>query len=153
GPGVPIQQALTALPLGKGRIVQTGKGVAILAFGTVLANCKEAGKALNASVVDMRFVKPIDEALILELAAQHHLLVTVEENTVHGGAGSAVNELLAQRNLVLPVLNLGIPDIYVDHAKPAEMIEQCGLHAAGIEASIRARLQDLQTGSLSDSHG
>jgi len=123
--------------------------VAILAFGTVLANCKEAGKLLNATVVDMRFVKPLDEALVLEMAAQYHLLVTVEENAIMGGAGSAVNELLAQRNLVVPVLNLGIPDIYVDHAKPAEMIEQCGLHAAGIEASIRARLQDLDAGALS----
>ena len=149
GPGAVIEKAMTALPIGRGRIVQSGKGVAILAFGTVLANCKEAGKLLNATVVDMRFVKPLDEALILEMAAQYHLLVTVEENAIMGGAGSAVNELLAQRNLVVPVLNLGIPDIYVDHAKPAEMIEQCGLHAAGIEASIRARLQDLDAGALS----
>ncbi|HVK98810.1 MAG TPA: 1-deoxy-D-xylulose-5-phosphate synthase [Dongiaceae bacterium] len=149
GPGAVIEKAMTALPIGRGRIVQSGKGVAILAFGTVLANCKEAGKLLNATVVDMRFVKPLDEALVLEMAAQYHLLVTVEENAIMGGAGSAVNELLAQRNLVVPVLNLGIPDIYVDHAKPAEMIEQCGLHAAGIEASIRARLQDLDAGALS----
>ncbi|NPU93214.1 MAG: 1-deoxy-D-xylulose-5-phosphate synthase [Gammaproteobacteria bacterium] len=152
GPGIPIEQQLTALPIGKGRIVQPGKGVAILAFGTVLANCKEAGKAFGATVVDMRFVKPIDEALILELAASHHLLVTVEENAVMGGAGSAVNELLAQRNLVLPVLNLGIADIYVDHAKPAEMIEQCGLHAAGIESAIHARIKDLETGKLNEIH-
>ena len=144
GPGVTIEKQMKSLPLGKGRVVQPGKGVAILAFGPVLAASREAAKALGATVADMRFVKPIDEALILELAAGHELLVTVEENTVMGGAGSAVNELLAQRNIVMPVLNLGIPDHYIDHAKPAEMLEQCGLHAAGIEQSIRTRLQDLE---------
>ena len=140
GPGTPIEQTMTALPLGKGRIVQQGKGVAILAFGPVLTPCREVAKTLGASVADMRFVKPIDEALILELAANHDLLVTVEENTVMGGAGSAVNELLAQRNVVMPVLNLGIPDAYIDHAKPAEMLHACGLDADGIAAAIRARL-------------
>ena len=144
GPGAAIEKQMKSLPLGKGRIVQSGKGVAILAFGPVLAASREAGKIFGATVADMRFVKPIDETLILELAAGHELLVTVEENTVMGGAGSAVNELLAQRNIVMPVLNLGIPDHYIDHAKPAEMLEQCGLHAAGIERSIRTRLQDLE---------
>ena len=149
GPGTPIEQTMTALPLGKGRIVQQGKGVAILAFGPVLTPCREVAKTLGASVADMRFVKPIDEALILELAANHDLLVTVEENTVMGGAGSAVNELLAQRNVVMPVLNLGIPDAYIDHAKPAEMLHACGLDADGIAAAIRARLLDLEQGKLS----
>jgi 1-deoxy-D-xylulose-5-phosphate synthase len=142
GPGTPIEQQMTALPLGKGRIVHAGKGVAILAFGTVLAACREAGKQLGATVVDMRFVKPIDAALILELAANHELLVTVEENAIMGGAGSAVNELLAQRNLVQPILNLGIPDAYIDHAKPNEMQQACGLDADGILNAIRARLKE-----------
>ncbi len=149
GPGTPLEQKMTAMPLGKGRIVQPGKGVALLAFGPVLAACREVGKQLGATVADMRFVKPIDEALILELAANHDLLVTVEENAVMGGAGSAVNELLAHRNVVQPILNLGIPDTYIDHAKPAEMLALCGLDADGISAAIRARLQDLEAGKLS----
>jgi 1-deoxy-D-xylulose-5-phosphate synthase len=142
GPGTPIEQAMTALPLGKGRIVHAGKSVAILAFGTVLAACRDAGKQLGATVADMRFVKPIDAALILELAANHELLVTVEENAIMGGAGSAVNELLAQRNVVQPILNLGIPDAYIDHAKPNEMQQACGLDADGILNAIRARLKE-----------
>lgn len=149
GPGTPIEQKMTALPLGKGRVVQDGKGVAILAFGPVLAACREVGKIIGATVVDMRFVKPIDEALILDLAAGHDLLVTVEENAIMGGAGSAVNELLAQRNVVMPVLNLGIPDRYVDHAKPVEMLEACGLDADGIASAIQTRLKDLEQGKLS----
>ena len=149
GPGTPIEQKMTALPLGKGRVVQDGKGVAILAFGPVLAACREVGKVIGATVVDMRFVKPIDEALILDLAAAHDLLVTVEENAIMGGAGSAVNELLAQRNVVMPVLNLGIPDRYVDHAKPVEMLEACGLDADGIASAIQTRLKDLEQGKLS----
>ena len=91
----------------------------------------------------MRFVKPIDEALILQLADSHELLVTVEENAVQGGAGSAVHEVLARHGIVMPVLNLGIPDTYIEHGKPAEMIAQCGLDAEGIEQSIRDRLQQL----------
>lgn len=149
GPGTPIEQKMTALPLGKGRVVQDGKGVAILAFGPVLAACREVGKVIGATVVDMRFVKPIDEALILDLAAAHDLLVTVEENAIMGGAGSAVNELLAQRNVVMPMLNLGIPDRYIDHAKPAEMLEACGLDADGIAGAIQTRLKDLEQGKLS----
>jgi len=149
GPGTPIEQKMSALPLGKGRVVQDGKGVAILAFGPVLAACREVGKVIGATVVDMRFVKPIDEALILDLAAGHDLLVTVEENAIMGGAGSAVNELLAQRNVVMPVLNLGIPDRYIDHAKPAEMLEACGLDADGIASAIQTRLKDLEQGKLS----
>jgi len=115
----------------------------------VLAACREVGKIIGATVVDMRFVKPIDEALILDLAAGHDLLVTVEENAIMGGAGSAVNELLAQRNVVMPVLNLGIPDRYVDHAKPVEMLEACGLDADGIASAIQTRLKDLEQGKLS----
>ena len=91
----------------------------------------------------MRFVKPLDTQLIAELSASHELLVTVEENAVMGGAGSAVNEWLLAQGISLPVLNLGLPDIYVEHAKPAEMLAECGLDAAGIEAAIRARLDRL----------
>ena len=140
GPGALIEQNMSALPLGKGKLVRQGKGVAILGFGTLVAACQQVADKLNASVADMRFVKPIDEALILQLAAEHELLVTVEESAVMGGAGSAVNEVLAQHGVAVPVLNLGLPDYFVEQGKPAEMITECGLDAEGIERSINGRL-------------
>lgn len=148
GTGTEIKKTMQALPIGKGRLISQGKRVAILAFGTLLGNCKTVAAKLDASVADMRFVKPLDEELILQLAEQHELLVTVEENAVMGGAGSAVNEMLAKHNVVMPILNLGIADIYVEHGKPSEMLEQCGLHAEGIEQSIRDRLQQLDNNPL-----
>ncbi|MBB3105486.1 transketolase C-terminal domain-containing protein, partial [Azomonas macrocytogenes] len=98
-------------------------------------------ETLDATVADMRFVKPLDEALVRELAADHQLLVTLEENSLMGGAGSAVGELLARDNLAVPLLQLGLPDRYVEHARPAEMLAECGLDAAGIEAAVRRRLE------------
>ncbi len=143
GPGVPIGPALEPLPIGKGAITRQGEQVAILCFGTLHQQALKAAEALNATVANMRFVKPLDTQLIAELSASHQLLVTVEENAVMGGAGSAVNEWLLAEGISLPVLNLGLPDIYVEHAKPAEMLAECGLDAAGIEAAIRARLDRL----------
>ncbi|MAK74729.1 MAG: 1-deoxy-D-xylulose-5-phosphate synthase [Pseudomonadales bacterium] len=143
GPGVPIDPALEPLPIGKGLLTRRGEKVAILCFGTLHQQASKAAEALNATVANMRFVKPLDTQLIAELSASHELLVTVEENAVMGGAGSAVNEWLLAQGIKLPVLNLGLPDIYVEHAKPAEMLAECGLDAAGIEAAIRARLDRL----------
>ena len=143
GPGVPIDPALEPLPIGKGLLTRRGEKVAILCFGTLHQQASKAAEALNATVANMRFVKPLDTQLIAELSASHDLLVTVEENAVMGGAGSAVNEWLLAQGIKLPVLNLGLPDIYVEHAKPAEMLAECGLDAAGIEAAIRARLDRL----------
>ena len=143
GPGVPIDPALEPLPIGKGLLTRRGEKVAILCFGTLHQQASKAAEALNATVANMRFVKPLDTQLIAELSASHDLLVTVEENAVMGGAGSAVNEWLLAQGISLPVLNLGLPDIYVEHAKPAEMLAECGLDAAGIEAAIRARLDRL----------
>ncbi len=140
GPGAEIQQAMSALPLGKGRLIKEGNGVAVLSFGSVLGACRSVADRLSATLADMRFIKPIDQELILELADRHDLLVTVEENTVQGGAGSAVNEVLARHGIVIPVLNLGIPDYFVEHGKPVEMIAESGLDAEGIERSIRERL-------------
>lgn len=148
GCGAEIQKQMQTLPLGKGRIITTGKRVAILAFGTVLQTAKPVCSNLGATLADMRFVKPMDEALILQLAEQHELLVTLEENAVMGGAGSGVNEVLAQHNVVMPVLNLGIADYYVEHGKPSEMLQDCGLHAEGIEQSIRDRLRLLEENPL-----
>ncbi|MAG66918.1 1-deoxy-D-xylulose-5-phosphate synthase [Pseudomonas abyssi] len=143
GPGVPIDPALAPLPIGKGLVTRQGENVAILCFGTLHQHALKAAEALNATVANMRFVKPLDHALIAELSANHDLLVTVEENAVMGGAGSAVNEWLLAEGISLPVLNLGLPDVYVEHAKPSEMLAECGLDAAGIENAIRARLSRL----------
>ena len=126
GPGAQIEQAMTAVPIGKGTMRRTGAQVAILNFGTTLASAIEAAEHLNASVADMRFVKPIDEALIRQLAADHQLLVTVEENSVAGGAGAAVSEFLAAQGIVMPVLHIGLPDKFIDHGKHHEQLGAVG---------------------------
>jgi 1-deoxy-D-xylulose-5-phosphate synthase len=146
GPGAVIEKAMTAMPLGKGVLRRKGERVAILSFGSMLTPSLAAASALNASVADMRFVKPLDEALVRQLATSHDVLVTVEEHAVMGGAGSAVNEFLAREGLLVPVLNLGIPDAFIEHASHAEMLSACGLDAQGIEAAVRARLQSLKAG-------
>lgn len=140
GPGTVIEPTLEPLPIGKGRMIRTGDRVAILNFGTRLAAATEAAEAIDATVADMRFVKPLDEALIRELAETHKLLVTVEENTIAGGAGSAVTEFLNRECLLKPVLQLGLPDRYVEHGKHDELLAECGLDSEGIEAAIRKRL-------------
>lgn len=148
GPGADIQQALTALPLGKGRVVREGARVAILNFGTLLGSALEAADSLNATVADMRFVKPLDESLVLELAEQHDLLVTLEENVVAGGAGSAVTECLNKREVMLPVLQLGLPDRFVDHGKHGELLKECGLDPEGIRSAIASRIDRLGNAAL-----
>jgi len=140
GPNAPIDQALVPLEIGKGVIRREGSKVAMLVFGVQLADALKVAEKLDATVVDMRFVKPLDEALVRDIASRHELLVTIEENAIMGGAGSAVSEFLARENLLKPMLHLGLPDAYVEHAKPAQMLSECGLDAAGIEASIRKRL-------------
>ncbi|TXH92464.1 MAG: 1-deoxy-D-xylulose-5-phosphate synthase [Pseudomonas sp.] len=144
GPNAPIDPALETVEIGKAVVRRRGKKVALLVFGVQLAEALRVGETLDATVVDMRFVKPLDEALLRELAASHELLVTIEENAVMGGAGSAVSEFLAAENIVRPLLHLGLPDYYVEHAKPAQMLAECGLDASGIEAAVRRRLQLLE---------
>lgn len=143
GTGAAISEEMEALPLGKGVIRRKGQQVAILAFGSMLSPALSCANEHNATVADMRFVKPLDEKLIRELANSHALLVTLEENAVMGGAGSGVNEVLAQHGLAQPVLNLGIPDYYVEHAKPNEMLQECGLDADGIQKAITKRLLQM----------
>ncbi len=143
GPNATIEPGLEPLEIGKGVIRRQGSKVALLVFGVQLAEALQAGEALDATVVDMRFVKPLDEALVRQLAEAHDLMVTVEENSIMGGAGSAVSEFLAAESLHKPVLHLGLPDYYVEHAKPSEMLKECGLDAGGIEAATRARLAAL----------
>ena len=143
GPGVEIQQIMKTLPLGKGVVRRKGTQIAILAFGSMVSPSLEVGDQLNATVVDMRFVKPLDEDLILELANSHDLLVTVEENAIAGGAGSGVIEFISAAAIVMPTLNLGIPDYFVGHGKPAELLDECGLNSVGIRKSITERLDIL----------
>jgi 1-deoxy-D-xylulose-5-phosphate synthase len=140
GPNAVIESGLDPLEIGKGVVRRTGSKVAILAFGVQLTEAMLVAEKLDATVVDMRFVKPLDEALVIEMTNRHELLVTVEENAVMGGAGAAVSEFLARENILKSVLHLGLPDAYVEHAKPAQMLAECGLDAAGIEASINQRL-------------
>jgi 1-deoxy-D-xylulose-5-phosphate synthase len=143
GPGVAIEAGLAELPWGKGEIRRRGSRVAVLAFGTMLTPALAAGAAIDATVANMRFVKPLDLALVEELARSHDALVTVEEGAVMGGAGSACAEALAELGIVRPILHLGLPDRFIDHGDPAKLLELVGLGATGIEASIRARFGEL----------
>jgi 1-deoxy-D-xylulose-5-phosphate synthase len=138
GPGRLPGSELDELPIGKAEVRRTGKRVALLAFGSCVTAAQAAGDTLDASVVNMRFVKPLDTDLVLALAQKHELLVTVEENTIAGGAGAAVNELLAEHDITLPVLNLGIPDRFISHGNHIQQLAECGIDAAGIENAITA---------------
>ena len=137
GPGVPVVSEMSALPLGKAQLRREGKsGLALLAFGALLAPAAAIAEAFDATLVNMRFVKPLDEELILTLAARHRALITIEENAVLGGAGSAVVELLAAEGLSLPLLQLGIPDRFIAHGSREGCLAAAGLDAAGLRASI-----------------
>jgi 1-deoxy-D-xylulose-5-phosphate synthase len=140
GAGVAVAPELTDIPLGKGEIRRKGKQVALLAFGTMVAPALQAGETLNATVANMRFIKPLDAALVAELAASHDLLVTIEEGCVMGGAGSAVAEALAAAGIVKPLLQLGLPDQFIDHGDAQQLLAQCGLDGEGIAASVTQRL-------------
>ena len=150
GAGVPVPTDLSPLPWGKGEVRRqvhepvVGKRVAILAFGTLLYPALQAGEALDATVVNMRFVKPLDTALLLEMADSHDLIVTVEEGCVQGGAGGAVAEALAAAGITKPLLMLGLPDEFIEHGEPAKLLSLCGLDAEGIEQAVRARRAQLQ---------
>jgi 1-deoxy-D-xylulose-5-phosphate synthase len=136
GPGVTVDPELEPLPVGKAEVRRTGKRVALLAFGSMLAPALEAGEAFGATVANMRFVKPLDEDLIRELARTHELLITVEENVVAGGAGSAVNEFLVAAGLATRIVNLGLPDRFIEHGDHRAQLARCGLDAAGIRRAI-----------------
>ncbi|WP_447884969.1 1-deoxy-D-xylulose-5-phosphate synthase [Serratia fonticola] len=133
-------EPLAALPLGKGIVRREGEKIAILNFGTLLAEAAQVAEAMNATLVDMRFVKPLDEQLVLEMAASHEVLVTLEENAIMGGAGSGVNELLMARRRVVPVLNIGLPDEFIPQGGQEEIRSDLGLDAAGIQRQIETWL-------------
>ena len=136
GPGVSIDKAMTALPLGKAEIRHHGKGIAILAWGSMVTPALVVGKQLGATVVNMRFVKPLDEQLLLDLAKSHDVLVTIEENVLSGGAGSAVNNYLQAQRILMPVLNIGLPDSFVEQGTREELLAICGLDVKGIAEKI-----------------
>jgi 1-deoxy-D-xylulose-5-phosphate synthase len=140
GVGAAIQPELTSLPIGKGEIRRQGKGIAILAFGSMLTPSLAAGEELGATVANMRFVKPLDVELVKRLAREHEHLVTVEEGCVMGGAGAAVAEALAAEGIVKPIQMLGLPDKFIDHGDPGLLLASVGLDAKGIAASIRERV-------------
>jgi 1-deoxy-D-xylulose-5-phosphate synthase len=139
GPGVAIQPGLDTLPIGKAELRRRGRRIAILSFGALLPAAEAAAAELDASIVNMRFVRPLDRELILDLARSHEAFVTLEDNAVLGGAGSAVAELLQAEGQLLPVLHLGLPDEYLEHASREQLLAEVGLDAAGIVARIRAR--------------
>ena len=141
GAGVATSPGLGALPFGKGEIRRQGQNIAILAFGTLLQPALVAAEALNATVVNMRWAKPLDTELLIQVAQNHETLVTVEDGALMGGAGSAVLEALQAAQLNRPVLTLGLPDAFIEHGDPVKLMALQGLDAAGIEASIRARFK------------
>tara|TARA_B100000131_G_C18121941_1_gene613246 strand:- start:242 stop:2134 length:1893 start_codon:yes stop_codon:yes gene_type:complete len=137
GIGIPIDKGMRPLEIGKGLVRRDGNTIAIFAFGSMVKAALEAAERLGATLVDMRFVKPLDEQLISELAANHQLVVTVEESAVMGGAGSAVNEFLAQTSTPIQTLNLGLPDRFLEHGKPFEMLDEINLNCEGIIQAIK----------------
>jgi 1-deoxy-D-xylulose-5-phosphate synthase len=143
GTGAIIEKQMQLLPIGKGVTLQSGKDIAILNFGTLLPAAKQAADKLNATLCDMRWVKPLDEALINELCSSHKLIVTLEENSIAGGAGSAVAEYLSAQGILMPTLQLGLPDRFIDHGKREKILSAIGLDGDGIYQSIQQRMELL----------
>ncbi len=148
GAGTLMSAGLPTLPFGKAEIRKQGQGVAILAFGTMLYPALQAAQNLNATVVNMRWAKPLDTELLLQIASSHKALVTVEEGALMGGAGSAVLEALQDAGITLPVLRLGVPDVFTEHGDPVKILSQLGLDAAGIEHSISQRFSPIITAEV-----
>jgi 1-deoxy-D-xylulose-5-phosphate synthase len=150
GAGAKIDTELKALPIGKADVRRRGNGVAILAFGSPLTAALQVGNELGATVANMRFVKPFDETLILELARTHAALVTVEDNAIAGGAGSGVAEFLASKNIQTPILHLGLPDTFLEHASREQLLAESGIDAAGIRSAILARWPQFMPKTFDD---
>jgi len=138
GSGVTVEREMRALPIGKGEIRRRGRELALLAFGSMVAVAEAVAERLDATVVNMRFVKPLDESLVVQIASEHRGLATLEENVVAGGAGSAVSECLARRSLTIPVLHIGLPDRFVEQGERGELLAECGLDAEGVYRRLAA---------------
>ncbi|MEJ5207431.1 1-deoxy-D-xylulose-5-phosphate synthase [Denitratimonas sp. CY0512] len=144
GPGVPLEAGLEPLPIGQADVRRRGRSLAILSFGTLLPVAETIGRALDLTVVNMRFVKPLDAELLRELSRHHEGFVTLEDNAVEGGAGSAVAEFFAAEGITTAMLQLGLPDAFLDHASREQLLEQCGLDIDGVQAAILKRWPQLQ---------
>jgi 1-deoxy-D-xylulose-5-phosphate synthase len=138
GPGATVQTDLESIEIGKAEIRHQGSRIAILAWGSMVTPALSVGKQLNATVINMRFIKPIDEQMLLELAKSHEVLVTVEENVIAGGAGSAVNNFLQAQRILMPVLNIGLPDSFIEQGTREELLTICGLDAQSIFTRVEA---------------
>lgn len=151
GPGAPVQQAMQAIELGKAVTAREGRGIAILAFGSMVSPALKVADRLDATVINMRFVKPLDRKAVFAAAQRHNVLVTIEENAIAGGAGSGVSELLANENLSISVLHIGLEDDFIQHGTREECLQQAGLDEAGIAAKIQAFISSLEPRSQSSS--
>jgi 1-deoxy-D-xylulose-5-phosphate synthase len=137
GPGVAIEREMTALAVGRAEVRREGRsGLALLAFGPLLDSALKIGERLDATVVNMRFIKPLDEELILQMATRHRALVTLEENVTAGGAGSAVGELLAAEGVAMPLMHIGIPDRFVEHGSREDCLTAAGLDFASVSGAV-----------------
>jgi 1-deoxy-D-xylulose-5-phosphate synthase len=145
GPGVAVRKELDALPIGKAELRRRGRHLALLSFGAMLAPATEIAAELDTTLVNMRFVKPLDEAMILELAKNHDAFVTIEDNVIAGGAGTGVAECLAAHGVTLAILHLGLPDAYLEHGTREEVLSEAGLDLPGIRKAIRARFPHLDS--------
>jgi 1-deoxy-D-xylulose-5-phosphate synthase len=153
GPGAPIAAEMTALPVGRGEVRREGRsGLALLVFGTLLESSLKIAERLDATVVNMRFVKPLDEDLVLSIAAKHRAIITVEENAIAGGAGSAVGELLTAEGVLMPLLHIGIPDRFIEHGSRDDCLALAGLDFASLAGTIE-RWWSLQVKDRARSHG
>ena len=148
GPGVATGNDLSTLEIGKAQLRVQGQRIALLAFGSTVTTAEQVGRELGLTVVNMRFVKPLDKALLLELARNHDAFVTIEDNVGAGGAGSGVAELLNTEAIVMPVLHLGLPDSFQHHASREDLLAEAGIDAAGIRNAVLKRWPDVQTAVL-----
>jgi 1-deoxy-D-xylulose-5-phosphate synthase len=153
GPGTRVESEMTALPVGRAQVRREGRsGLLLLAFGTMVAPCQPIADRLDATLVNMRFVKPLDEELVCRLARSHDCIVTLEENAIAGGAGSAVGECLAAHGIERPLHHIGIPDRFIEHGSREDCLVMAGLDAAGIERAV-ARLWPAQPAALAVAGG
>jgi 1-deoxy-D-xylulose-5-phosphate synthase len=143
GPGITVEKELVEIPLGKAETLFQGSGIALLAFGSMVHTCRDLAARMDATLVNMRFVKPLDLDLIRNVAGSHDLIVTVEENAVSGGAGSAINEALASMGITIQVLNIGIPDQFIEHGSRKDCLKAAGLDEDGIAKQLSERLELL----------
>ncbi len=149
GPGVHINSQMTALPIGKANLLRKGHTIALLAFGSPVTAALEVGKALDTTVVDMRFVKPLDEEMIISLAENHNVLVTVEDNVIMGGAGSAVNEFLIANEIMVRAINLGLPDSFLNHGSRDDLLAESGIDTLGIMTLVKSLLNERDCEKIS----